>query len=120
VPQVPCCAVLWIILCCLQGERVVSEFVSHLALNPHQEVPHGTQQQQQKQGAVTISTIHASKVGAVQGMMYGMMSNSSRQQQKQGAVTISTIYASKVGATHVHFWTVQRGLCGAGVWILCS
>jgi hypothetical protein len=53
---VPCCAAA-------QGERVVSEFVSHLALNPQQEVPHGTQQQQQQQqGAVTISTIHTSKV----------------------------------------------------------
>lgn len=40
----------------------MAEFVSHLALNPHQEVQHGSQQQQQGEGALTISTIHAAKV----------------------------------------------------------
>jgi hypothetical protein len=42
----------------------MAEFVSHLALNPHQEVTHGSsqKQQQQREGALTISTIHAAKV----------------------------------------------------------
>jgi hypothetical protein len=54
-----CCAVL---CCAMQGDRVMSDFVSHLALNPHSEVQHSSQQT--PQGAVTISTIHAAKVRA--------------------------------------------------------
>ena len=52
-------------LCCvLQGERVAADFMSHLALNPTQEgQQHGNKQQQQQKDALTISTIHAAKVG---------------------------------------------------------
>lgn len=51
----------------LQGVRVVSDFAAHLGLNPYgdqQDIPQD-QQDDSVPGVLTISTIHAAKVGGI-------------------------------------------------------